>query len=195
VLAALEHAIGPDDVVIVDAGNTGASAAHHLRAPKHGSWLLAMGMAGMGYAFGAAIGAAFASGKRCWVIAGDGAFYMHGLEVHTAVEHQLPITYVILNNAAHGMCVVRERLLLHQNAGYNVFRRSHIAAGLASMFPGLRGRDCDDAAELEAALRAAGDQPGPSVIGIELDEIEVPPFVAFQQLDPGAATVSRGADV
>ncbi len=194
VLAAVERAIGRDHVVIVDAGNTGASAVHHLRAPQQGSWLLAMGMAGMGHAFGASIGAAFASGRRCWVIAGDGAFYMHGLEIHTAVEHQLPITYVILNNSAHGMCVVRERLLLHQNAGYNVFRRSHLAAGLASMFPGLCAHDCANGAELETALREAADAPGPSVIGVELDEIEVPPFVAFQQLDPSAKTVSRGAD-
>ena len=99
-----------------------------------------------------------------------------------------------MNNSAHGMCVVRERLLLHQNAGYNVFRRSHIAAGLAGMFPGLHARDCSNAAELEAVLRSAADVAGPSVIGIELDEIEVPPFVAFQQIAPEARTVSRGAD-
>ena len=71
-----------------------------------------MGMAGMGYAFGAAIGAACATGRRCVVLAGDGAFFMHGLEIHTAVEHALPITYIMLNNSAHGMCLVRERLLL-----------------------------------------------------------------------------------
>ena len=96
---------------------------------------MAMGMAGMGYAFGAAVGAAVAAQRRCWVIAGDGAFFMHGLEIHTAIEHALPITYVIFDSRAHGMCLVRERLLLRQNGGYNSFRRSRLAEGLGAMFP------------------------------------------------------------
>jgi len=128
VLRAVERAVPEGAVVLVDAGNTGATAAHGLRAPRDGRWLLAMGMAGMGYAFGASIGAALPSGRRCFVLAGDGAFFMHGFEVHTAVEHALPITYVVFNNSAHGMCLVRERLLLEENGAYNVFQRSFIGA-------------------------------------------------------------------
>ena len=44
------------------------------------------------------------------VVAGDGAFYMHGMEVHTAIEYGLPITFVVLDNSAHAMCVTREQL-------------------------------------------------------------------------------------
>jgi acetolactate synthase-1/2/3 large subunit len=192
VLTRLEAHFDTDSVVIADAGNSGASAVHYLRAPRGGKWLLAMGMAGMGYGFGASIGAAFASGGRCWVIAGDGAFYMHGFELHTAIEHRLPITYVILNNRAHGMCLVRERLLLHDNAGYNAFGPAHLGAGLAAMFPGLTARDCKTLEELDDACRACTASAGPSVIAIELDEVEVPPFVAFQRADPSARRVPRG---
>ena len=110
----------------------------------------------MGYSFGAAVGAAFATGQRCMVLAGDGAFFMSGLDVHTAIEHQLPITYLIFNNRAHGMCLVRERLLLGENAGYNSFRRSHLGAGLGAMFPGLVACDCQtEASSAEALDRAA----------------------------------------
>jgi acetolactate synthase-1/2/3 large subunit len=166
-------------VLLVDAGNTGANAAHYLPAPRGGRWLLAMGMAGMGYTFGAAVGAACATGKRCVVCAGDGAFFMHGLEIHTAIEHSLPITYVIFNNRAHGMCLLRERLLLGEEHQYNTFKPAHIGAGLAAMFPGLWAHDCRTLPELESTLARTHDTPGPVVIGIELAEVEAPPSRPF----------------
>jgi acetolactate synthase-1/2/3 large subunit len=181
VLGAIERALPNESVVVIDAGNTGAQVVHHLRAPRGGRWLLAMGMAGMGYSFGAAVGAALATGRRCTVLAGDGAFFMQGLDVHTAIEHALPITYVIFNNRAHGMCLVRERVLLGEESGYNTFRASHIGAGLAAMFPGLPACDCGSVDELEHALARAAATRGPSVIGVELPAVEIPPFAAFQQ--------------
>jgi acetolactate synthase-1/2/3 large subunit len=195
VLQAVDRSAREGEIVLVDAGNTGASAVHHVRAPRGGHWLIAMGMAGMGYTFGAAIGAALATGKRCIVIAGDGAFFMHGMEIHTAVEHVLPITYVLLNNRAHGMCLVRERLLLGENAGYNAFScRAHLGAGLAAMFPGLNAWDCQTRAELDHAFARASECAGPAVICVELREVEIPPFTLFQERAPSATTVAREVD-
>jgi len=190
-LRAVDRAVPGEAVVLVDAGNTGTCAIHYLHAPSRGRFLVAMGMAGMGYAFGAATGAALATGGRVVVVAGDGAFFMHGLEIHTAVEHRLPITYVVLNNRAHGMCLVRERLFLGENAGYNSFRPSHLGAGLAAMFPGLPSADCATYGRLEELLQAAMATAGPSFIGVELDEVEVPPFAAFQEHAAHLKTVPR----
>ncbi|EUA06727.1 acetolactate synthase domain protein [Mycobacterium xenopi 4042] len=54
-------AVLPDGVdVVVDAGNTGAAAIHHLPVRRGGRFLVALGMGGMGYSFGAGIGMAFA---------------------------------------------------------------------------------------------------------------------------------------
>lgn len=191
IVAAIGRAAPPGCIVVVDAGNTGAAAVHGLEVPSGGGWLLAMGMAGMGWAFGAAIGAALASGRRCFVIAGDGAFFMHGLEIHTAVEQGLPITFVIFNNRAHGMCLVRERLLLRTDAGYNSFRASHVGAGLAAMFPGLPAADCTSVPALEAALARAASERGPSVVVVELDGVEIPPFAAFQAAGGAAFTLVK----
>jgi len=192
-LEVLERALPEDSSVLVDAGNTGASAVHLLPAPRRGRWLVAMGMAGMGYSFGAAIGAAYATRQRVFVVAGDGAFFMHGLELHTAVEHDLPITFLVLDNAAHGMCLVREQLLLGENSGYNVFRRSRLGAGLRAMFPGLRAVDCGSAGELERALAEGREVSGPCFISAQLPEVEVPPFAAFRTASGGAsASVERG---
>ncbi len=119
---------------------------------------------------------------------------MHGMEIHTAIEHSLPITYVIFNNRAHGMCLVRERLLLGENAGYNAFRASHLGAGLAAMFPGLPAVDCATDRELSCALEASAAHAGPSVISVELDRVEVPAFTTFQERAPTATAVAREAD-
>jgi len=181
--------------VLIDAGNAGASAVHYLWAPRGGRWLLAMGMAGMGYSYGAAIGAAFATGRRVFVVSGDGAFFMHGLEVHTAVEHELPITYLVLDNAAHGMCLVREQLLLGESSGYNVFRRSRLGAGLATMFPGLAAFDCSSAEQVEQALAKCRGIAGPCFVSARLPEVEVPPFAAFAPARAlGISNVSRGVE-
>jgi acetolactate synthase-1/2/3 large subunit len=180
VLRAIERLLPEDGIVLVDAGNTGAQAVHHLRAPRRGGWIVAMGMAGMGYTFGAAVGAAFAAGTRVVVLAGDGAFFMHGLDVHTAIQHRLPVTYVIFDNRAHGMCLIRERLLLRQESGYNTFSESRIGTGLAAMFPGLAAVDCETPSEFEGAFARALARSGPSVVCARLADVEVPPFGPFR---------------
>src|SRR6476661_3357392 len=81
----------PDGVdIVVDAGNIGASAIHHLPVRRGGRFVVALGMGGMGYSFGAGIGMAFGRGAgtadRTVVIAGDGSFFMHGMEIHTALQ-------------------------------------------------------------------------------------------------------------
>jgi acetolactate synthase-1/2/3 large subunit len=176
----------PDGVdVVVDAGNTGAAAIHHLPVRREGRFLVALGMGGMGYSFGAGIGMAFgrakgrAPGRRVVVVAGDGAFFMHGLEVHTAVQYRLPITFVLFNNNAHAMCVTREQLFYGDRYSYNRFARSRLGAGLAAMFPGLPSVDVSDADGFAAALRAALDVDGPSVVSVECAADEIPPFAPF----------------
>lgn len=88
IMRALDEALPDDTDIVVDAGNTGAAAVHHLPHRRGGRFVVALGMGGMGYSFGAAVGVACARGNRTVVIAGDGSFYMHGLELHT--RHSAP---------------------------------------------------------------------------------------------------------
>lgn len=166
--------------VFADAGNTGAAVVHHLRVPRGGRFVVALGMGGMGYAFGAGIGAAFARPEtRTVVIAGDGAFYMHGMEIHTAVEHRLPITFVVLNNNAHAMCVTREQLYYRDRYSFNRFGPAHLGDGIAAMFPELTVRGVRTRAELDEALGACLTATGPSFVSVECDPDEIPPFTPF----------------
>jgi acetolactate synthase I/II/III large subunit len=184
-MAVLDGALPDGADIVVDAGNTGASAVHYLPARRGGRFAVALGMGGMGYSFGAGIGMAFGRansgrpGGHTFVVAGDGAFFMHGMEVHTAVHYRLPVTFVLFNNNAHAMCVTREQLFYDDLYSYNRFRSSRLGAGLAAMFPGLTSVDVTDIDGLAAALRGALDVQGPSVISIECAADEIPPFAPF----------------
>jgi acetolactate synthase-1/2/3 large subunit len=184
-MAELDDVLPAGVDIVVDAGNTGAAAIHYLPVRRRGRFAVALGMGGMGYSFGAGIGMAFARRKsqgsdgRVVVVAGDGAFFMHGMEVHTAVQYRLPVTFVLLNNNAHGMCVTREQLYYDDFYSYNRFSPSHLGAGLAAMFPRLTATDVSDTAGLAAAVRASLDVGGPSVISVECAADEIPPFAPF----------------
>ncbi|MDF3287684.1 thiamine pyrophosphate-binding protein [Streptomyces silvisoli] len=165
--------------VFVDAGNVGASAIHLLPAPRDGRFVVAVGMGGMGYTFGAGIGAALGTGRRTYVLAGDGAFFMHGMEVHTAVEYAAPVTFVILNNNAHAMCATREQLFQGGARAENVFRPSDIAAGAAAMFPDLDVSRAHRAGDLRLALLRGNGNAGPALVALDFDHREIPPFLPF----------------
>jgi acetolactate synthase I/II/III large subunit len=184
-MAELDQALPEGVDIVVDAGNTGAAAIHYLPVRRKGRFAVALGMGGMGYSFGAGIGMAFARakaqapGRRVVVIAGDGAFFMHGMEVHTALHYRLPVTFVLLNNNAHAMCVTREQLYYDDQYSYNRFAPSRLGAGLAAMFPGLTSIDVSDTDGLAAAVRGSLDVEGPSVVSVECAADEIPPFAPF----------------
>ena len=175
--------------IVVDAGNIGASAIHYLPARRDGRFIVALGMGGMGYSFGAGVGVSFGRmcdraktdgyRRRTVVIAGDGSFLMHGMEIHTALQYRLPVTFLLFDNHAHAMCVTREQLFYDNVYSYNRFGPSRFGAGLATMFPGLQSVDVDDIVALPDALHAALNIDGPSVVSVECSADEIPPFAAF----------------
>lgn len=178
-VAAIGEALPTSANVFVDAGNAGASAIHLLPSPQDGRFVVAMGMGGMGYTFGAGIGAALATGKRTYVLAGDGAFYMHGLELHTAIEYDVPVTFVIFNNNAHAMCATREKLFYDDAYSYNLFGPADIAAGVGAMFPALATTRVDSAQALREALIRTNLSGLPALVCVDIDPREIPPFVPF----------------
>jgi acetolactate synthase I/II/III large subunit len=196
-MVVLDRVLPDGTDIVVDAGNTGAAAIHHLPVRRDGRFAVALGMGGMGYSFGAGIGMAFGRamsngpGGRTVVIAGDGAFFMHGMEVHTAVQYRLPVTFVLFNNNAHAMCVTREQLFYDDLYSYNRFAPSQLGAGLASMFPGLSSVDVADIDALPAALERAMAVDGPSVVTVECSADEIPPFAAFLNRQPANQVVEQ----
>jgi acetolactate synthase I/II/III large subunit len=189
VMERLAQAIEPGADVFVDAGNAGAFAVHLLPSDGRGLFSVALGMGGMGHAFGASIGAAVHSRRRTYVIAGDGSVYMHGFEVHTAIEYGLPIVYVVLNNNAHAMCRLREERLLTGDTGRNVFAPALLAGGMGAMFPGLVAREVLSLGDLDAALEETRGVRGPVFLSANVPPDEEPPFWPLASARPTESEV------
>lgn len=190
---AIDGAVPAGATVVADAGNAAASVIHYLATPRDGRFVVALGMGGMGHSLGAGIGAAFATGRRSYVVVGDGGFLMHGMEVHTAVEHDLPVTFVVVNNNAHGMCVTREQLYYADAYTFNEFRPTDLAAGIGGMFPTLPVTHARTPDELRQALAEHRESRSPAVVCIDVSPREIPPFVPFlnhleQTVSPQGAT-------
>ena len=155
---------------------------HHLPVRRGGRFVVALGMGGMGYSFGAAIGDGLRAGTsdRTVVIAGDGAFFMHGMELHTAIQYGLPVTVRAVQQQ-------RPRHVRHPRAA--VLRRP-VQLQPVHAEPSRRrpGRDVPRAAirrrrrhrrELPARAATRARVDGPSVVSIECSADEIPPFAPF----------------
>lgn len=75
--------------------------AYPLNAPR--LFCSSGGLGTMGYGMGAAIGAAFGTGKPCVLVTGDGCFNMNLNELSTAVTEGIPLVILLMNNGVLGM--------------------------------------------------------------------------------------------
>ncbi|ONH03014.1 thiamine pyrophosphate-binding protein [Bacillus cereus] len=88
----------------IDIGEFMSYVIHHMKVIDFDSYNINVHFGAMGSGIGSAIGSKLAEPERPVVcITGDGCFFMHGLEILTAKEYNLPILFVVMNNARLGM--------------------------------------------------------------------------------------------
>jgi len=91
-------------IVTADVGQHQMWTAQYYGFARPGSFLTSGGLGTMGYGFPAAIGAQLADPDALVVtVTGDGSFQMHLAEMATAVEQNLPVKILLLNNNNLGM--------------------------------------------------------------------------------------------
>jgi acetolactate synthase-1/2/3 large subunit len=104
VMEAIDAATKGEAVLVTDVGQHQMWAAQYFRHNRPRRFLSSGGMGTMGFGIPAAIGAAFGRPDRKVVaVCGDGGAQMTFEELVVAVEHKLPVTFVVLNNACLGM--------------------------------------------------------------------------------------------
>ena len=115
VIAVLQKHLPCDAVLTNGAGNF-ASWVHryfkHHGLVKGHKTQLAPTVGSMGYGVPAGIGAAIATGRTVFTIAGDGDFLMNGQELATAVQHGVKSIILLLNNGMYGT------IRMHQEREY-----------------------------------------------------------------------------
>ena len=93
-----------DAIISTDVGQHQMWSAHFFKYTKPRTFLSSGGLGTMGFGFPAAIGAQAGMRDKLVVnIAGDGSIQMNFQELVVAVEHDLPVKVVILNNGYLGM--------------------------------------------------------------------------------------------
>ncbi|GAA1354076.1 thiamine pyrophosphate-binding protein [Falsarthrobacter nasiphocae] len=70
---------------------------------RGGEFHSAQGAGGLGYGFPAAIGAAAGLGERVFAVAGDGSAMYSIAELATAKQHNLPVTWLIVDDGGYGI--------------------------------------------------------------------------------------------
>ncbi len=116
VMEAIDRATEGEALLVTDVGQHQMWAAQFFRHNQPRHFLSSGGMGTMGYGIPAAIGAAFANtGDPVVAVCGDGGAQMTFEELVVAVEHKLPVTFVVVNNSCLGMVRQWQELFYGKN--------------------------------------------------------------------------------
>jgi len=104
VLIDMYHRAKSEAIVVADVGQNQIWAALWWNYDRPGLFINSGGSGTMGFALPAALGAKFGRPDvPVWCVAGEGGFVMTAQELSVAVEHQLDVKIVLLNNFSLGM--------------------------------------------------------------------------------------------
>ena len=165
-------------IVVADVGQNQIWAALWWNYTKPGLFINSGGSGTMGFALPAAIGAKMGRpDKDVWCVAGEGGFVMTAQELSVAVEHQVGVKIVLLNNFSLGMVRqfqddfyggVRSQVDLTQMPDFLKLAEAY----------GLPARRVHRVEEIGPAFDEAQKAPGPFLIDFRIDpEANVYPIV------------------
>lgn len=165
-----------DTLYFADNGNSMAWAIRYLTMNRPYSFFVGLGFASMGFATAASIGGKLAAGDKPVVaLVGDGSFLMNGMEVATAVNHHIPVIWVVMNNSMLGTVYHGRKLASLPEGIPSTFRPVDIvkiAEGL-----GARGVRITKPGEINRDMMADIISRGvPAVLDVTVDPSVVPPI-------------------
>jgi acetolactate synthase-1/2/3 large subunit len=177
-MAHLSKELPQDSRIFIDTGNIWAWATHYLsRSENNGLYRVSMGYGSMAWAIGAVIGSAMASPKEPHTcISGDGAWLMSSHEIGVAVQNQLPILFIVLNDSAFGMIRFGQELSQAESIGWKL---NEVDFALLAKAQGANGIIINSPNELvEVDFKAIFNDNKPTLLDVRIDKDEMPPMMA-----------------
>lgn len=162
---------GSDAVIMAECGNSFTWATHMLRIDKPGRYRVSTGVGSMGHMVAGVIGAAQARNGKAVAIVGDGAMLMNS-EVSTAVKHQIPAVWIVLNDARYNMCEQGMKMLGLQGADAGMPQTDFV---MLARSMGADGVCIHCESDIEAALEKAIASPVPFIIDVIIDPTRLAP--------------------
>jgi len=138
----------------------------------------------MGYGVPAAVAAKAVAPERtvvCW--SGDGDFLMSGQELATAVQYDLPIVVIVVDNAMYGTIRMhQERLFPGRVVGTDLANPDFAAYARAF---GAHGETVEHTADFAAALDRALGAGRPAVLHLRIDPEAINPRTTLSAIRAG----------
>ncbi|MGW4200538.1 3D-(3,5/4)-trihydroxycyclohexane-1,2-dione acylhydrolase (decyclizing) [Streptomyces sp. NPDC004726] len=205
VLGALDTLVTGEDILINAAGSLPGDLHKLWRARSADQYHVEYGYSCMGYEIPAAIGVAMAApGRPVWALVGDGTYLMNPTEIVTAVQENIPIKVVILQN--HGYASIgglsasvgaeRFGTAYRHRAGDGTFTGAPLPVDLAANAAalGLRVIRARTVRDLREALAEARWSDVPTGVYVETETADTvsgpPPAQAWWDV-PVAETATR----
>ncbi len=173
----LEEALPADAVVFSDIGGHMLSNIHHLCIRGEQRFIINLGFGSMGHGTVAPIGAALAERRPVFAIVGDACFTMNGMELITAVEHSVPVIWIVENNNMHGITYHASKRLSRNGEPMKAatYRRPLEVSAIARAM-GLAAWVVDAPGKMQQAVREALALEGPCVLEVRVDPMIPPPM-------------------
>ncbi len=180
----------PDDAIICNgAGNYATWLHRYLRYRRYGTQL-APTSGSMGYGVPAAVAAKQLHPDRAVIaVAGDGCFMMNGQEFATAVQYDVPILVIVVDNGMYGT------IRMHQE---REFPGRIIATGLKNpdfatlaRAYGGHGETVEATAEFAPAFERAVASGKPAIIHLKVDSEAILPTTTLSQIREKALAGTR----
>ncbi|MDF6042546.1 3D-(3,5/4)-trihydroxycyclohexane-1,2-dione acylhydrolase (decyclizing) [Streptomyces sp. JH14] len=209
VLGLLDSLVTDDDILINAAGSLPGDLHQLWRTRSRRQYHVEYGYSCMGYEIPAAIGVQLAApGRPVWALVGDGTYLMNPTEIVTAVQENLPVKVVVLQNHGYASigglseAVGSERFgtAYRQRAADGTFTGPplpvDLAANAASL--GMRVLRARTVRDLREALADARASDRPTCVYVETktaDTVSGPPPAQAWWDVPVAETAARPSAV
>lgn len=170
-----------DDAILTNGAGNYATWVHRFHRSRRFATQAAPTSGSMGYGTPAAVAAKDLFPDRDVIaFAGDGCFLMNGQEFATAVQYNLPIVVIVVNNGIYGT------IRMHQEREYPgrvvaTDLKNPDFAALARAYGG-HGETVDKTADFAPAFERARASGKPSIVEIRLDPEAITPTRTMTQI-------------
>jgi acetolactate synthase-1/2/3 large subunit len=171
----------PDDAIICNGAGNYAGWIHRFHLYRRFGTQLAPTSGSMGYGLPAAVGAKRLYPDRTVVaFAGDGCFLMNGQDFATAVQYDLPIIVVVVDNAMYGTIRMHQEREYPGRVSATALKNPDFAA-YARAFGGF-GATVETTADFAPAFQAAVASGKPSILHVKIDPDAISPSTTLSAI-------------
>lgn len=184
VCQAISDMTDDDQIIVTDVGQHQMWTAQFYPFKRPRTFITSGGLGTMGFGMGAAIGASMFTGKKTFLITGDGSFHMNMNELATAVKYHLPIIVIVMNNHVLGMVRQLQKVFFNNRFSETSIDRNTDYVALSKAFGG-DGGVIKTYKDIQPVLSAALHSPVVHVIDVELsrDENVLPMIPSGKSVD------------